>query len=220
MYKSIIWDLDGTLLDTLEDIAFAMNKTLLEFGKEIFPLERYQDLIGGGSRNMVTQLMETSCSENEAFSRYLDHYKDHFNSKTKPYPGINELLSKLHAASIKMFVITNKHHEQAVTLIRQHFPEIHFERICGLTDEVDKKPNPRVTLSVLSELGISPREALFVGDTPIDIATANAAGIDCAFIGWGYGTSENNHPQPDYTLSSVSELEKTIMYQRNWNEYL
>ena len=233
MIKALIFDLDGTLIDTLKDIMEAMNETLAHFALPTQPITVYQELIGGGSQNMVQSLLSSFASlsssshsllfstsslashsfpnADEVYAFYLRHYGDNLIKQTVVYDGVIAALQQWQEQGIKIAVVTNKHHQQATYLLETLFDTdnakgIHFSHLQGLGDEFPKKPAPDSTLHVLNQLNVKAHEALFIGDTVVDQQTANKAKVEFIFADWGYGRHDELIPQ--HQLNSISHIDE------------
>jgi phosphoglycolate phosphatase len=194
-FKCIIFDLDGTLADTLGDIAAAMNHALAARGFPTLSLERYAQLVGRGLRNLAREALPPSVRDEEtvdaAHRDALDYYREHPADYTKLYPGIAELVAALQRregrrSRIRTAVLSNKPDPLTQTVIGKLFPPLTFDLVLGEQQDFPRKPDPASTWDIITELDASPRETLFVGDSEIDLATAQAA--ECAFLGvaWGF----------------------------------
>ncbi|NQZ12971.1 MAG: HAD hydrolase-like protein, partial [Algicola sp.] len=164
MLDCIIFDLDGTLVDTLGDISDAMNKTLAYFGFETKSQDSYSQLIGGGSRNMVDTLVPADIAS-PVYDHFLAQYEYHMTDRTCAYPDVAATLRQLQQDGIKLAVVTNKYYHQAVEIIEALFGDIQFDAIQGYVPGAFKKPHPQTTFAVLDQLYVNPSARLFVGDT-------------------------------------------------------
>lgn len=191
-YDTVVFDLDGTLLNTLEDLAESVNYALGEAGMPLRTLEETRRSVGNG----VLRLMELSVpggKDNprfeETFDAFRSHYSAHCNDKTGVYPGIMELLEKLKDSGYRMAIVSNKYYD-AVQELRKLYFEMYIDVAIGEREGIRKKPAPDTVLAALRALGSKKERSVYVGDSEVDIATANAAGMDCIAVGWGFRTVE------------------------------
>ena len=196
MKKLILWDLDGTLIDTLEDLAEAVNHALRLRELPLHGLDEYRKMVGHGVRNLVMQALEASAQEindqlvDEALADFKEYYQAHIDVHTRPYPGMPELLSELQSKGIKMAVASNKFQEGTEYLIKEFFPDIQFVSILGNRPGYPLKPEPAIVQEVLSKGNIGPEDAVMVGDSPTDMRTAANGGIEAIAVSWGYRSKE------------------------------
>ncbi|MBR4774746.1 MAG: HAD-IA family hydrolase [Bacteroidales bacterium] len=202
MKKLILFDLDGTLLDTLEDLSAAVNHALELRGMPILTIDAYRGMVGHGVRNLVQRALEASLAVMPGINRtsdtlvdstladFKDYYQAHIDVHTRPYPGIPELLADLHARGIRLAVVSNKFQEGTEYLIGRFFPGIPFVSILGNRPGYPLKPDPEIVQEVLSRAGVSQEEAMLVGDSPTDMRTALNGGIDALAVTWGYRSAE------------------------------
>jgi len=192
-FKGIIFDLDGTLVNSLEDISDAMNKVLQGLNFPTHTYDTYQYFIGSGLRNLVSKALPTTDNSNEqieiCFECMINEYREMCTLKTKPYEGIVELLENLTSQNIKMAVFSNKADELTKKIASQIFPN-HFDQAVGLSTEALKKPNPFEALEISKKWNLKPEEILFVGDSDIDMQTAVNANMFPVGVTWGYRTEE------------------------------
>ena len=193
MVKAVIFDLDGTVLDTLPDLHACMNEALEKFGCPKISLEETRRYVGhGGLRFAQLSLPEDRRAQAEHF--YKDVYCPvHFackNALTKTFAGESDCLAALRAAGIKLAIVTNKSQPAATALGKTLLAPFGFSVIFGNRDGIPVKPDPTSTLAVLKELGVSPAEAVFVGDGDTDVQTAANAGMRCVSVLWGYRSRE------------------------------
>jgi phosphoglycolate phosphatase len=192
-YKAVLFDLDGTLVNSLIDIADSMNKVLQE---RQFPTHSYEvinDFIGSGLRNLVSKaLPETHKDEatiESTFQAMIETYRENCINKTFAYDGIIELLDELKSRNIKMAILSNKADELTKKIGGTLFPD-YFEFVMGLKSEATKKPNPGAAIAISKDLGFSPEEVLYVGDSDIDMQTAKNANMYAVGVSWGYRPKE------------------------------
>lgn len=187
MHRAVVFDLDGTLIDTMTDIAHAMDATLSHFGEAPLGVSGYQGFIGGGSKSMAYTLCPNGTEPEQMYQHYLSQYEARLLNNTKPYPGIEACLAHLQAQQIPMAVVTNKHQEQAEVLLAQLFPNIQFAAIFGYREGMAKKPDPASTHAALEAMAVTAAQTMYVGDTQTDMQTADNAGVTPVFVTWGYG---------------------------------
>lgn len=196
MNKLILFDLDGTLLDTLEDLSEAVNHALDLRGLPLHSIDEYRHMVGHGVRNLVQQALEASLQKtpdqvggdviDAALADFKTYYQAHIDVHTHPYPGIPELLADLHARGVKLAVASNKFQEGTEYLIRELFPGIPFVAILGNRPGWPLKPSPEIVQEVLRRAEVAPEDALMVGDSPTDMRTAANGGIEGLAVSWGY----------------------------------
>ena len=185
-----IFDLDGTLVDSIGDLAVACNTALALRGLPQHSYEAYCSFVGNGIMRLVERALPEPLRspENVALVRadFIAYYTDHLDVRTEPYPGIPQLLAELVRRGVKLAVASNKFQAGTEKVIRSFFPDIRFEAVLGQREGVPLKPDPAVAEEILSLTGIPREQALFVGDSAIDILTARAAGIRSAGVTWGF----------------------------------
>lgn len=193
MYKAIIFDLDGTLVNSIEDIADAMNIVLQNHNYPTHSYKAYEDFIGSGIRSLVQNALPQTHNNDEQVNTCLDAmmsvYRDQCINKTKPYDGIIELLENLKARQLKLAVFSNKADELTKKVALALFPN-YFDTIDGLTVEAYKKPNPIKAIQISKTLGLKPEDIIFVGDSGIDIQTAKNASMYAVGVSWGFKPTE------------------------------
>ncbi len=190
---AVIFDLDGTLLDSLGDIAEAMNVVLDRHGLPTHPVDRYRFFVGDGIDHLVRRALPAGV-DGAALERIAADMRAEYARRatrtTRPYPGIPELLDALVARGIPMGILTNKPHEPAVAMVRELLGRWPFPVIQGATDGLPKKPDPAGALRVAGALGVPPGRCLYVGDTGTDMRTARAAGMVPVGVLWGFRPRE------------------------------
>jgi len=192
-YKGIIFDLDGTLVNSLEDISDAMNTVLTNLNYPTHTYDAYQYFIGSGLRNLVSKALPASNnSENEievCFENMIAEYREICTLKTKPYAGIVELLDDLVSRDIKLAVFSNKADELTKKIASEIFPD-YFNTAVGLSTEALKKPNPFEALEISKNWNLKTEEIIFIGDSDIDMLTATNANMFPLGVSWGYRTED------------------------------
>ncbi len=192
--KLAIFDLDGTLLNTIGDLAEAANHMLALRDLPQHDYPTYCTFVGNGIMRLVERALpeELRTTEYVAAARrdFLDYYIEHIDQKTAPYAGITELLSALQARGIRLAVASNKFQAGTEKLIRAYFPEIDFEVVFGQRPDVPLKPDPAVVEEILTLTGVAREEVLYVGDSGVDMLTAHAAGVRSVGVTWGFRSRE------------------------------
>ena len=187
-----VFDLDGTLLDTIDDLAYAVNTALTENGFPTHPREAYFYFVGNGARTLVQRALPQDVEKTvfeTVYARYSELYEAHWNVFTKPYDGILELLAALRADGIPLGVVSNKVHDGTLEVIDTFFPNT-FDAVFGNRPGVPLKPDPAGVFNALAALGSDPAHAFYLGDTGVDIETGKRAGIYSAGALWGFRTAE------------------------------
>jgi phosphoglycolate phosphatase len=194
MMKAVIFDLDGTLLDTLDDIADSMNKMLEKFGLPTHNVEDYKYFVGDGATALAERCAPNIHTANITASQLASEYKAEYSNmqanKTVPYDGIPELLSALTERGVKIAVLTNKAHPAALDVMSLFFPTMHFDAIIGHRPGHPLKPDPAGVYEILDTLKLQHDEVLYVGDTNTDMQTAAAAGLKSVGVLWGFRSEE------------------------------
>lgn len=187
-YKAVIFDLDGTLLNTLEDLQDSVNYGLEKYGMPKRTLEEIRCFVGNGVRKLIERAVPketTKEDEERVFAAFKEHYAEHCNDKTDLYPGIRELLTELKNRGYRMAIVSNKLQSGVDALSELYFKE--FTKVAiGGRENMPKKPEPDMVYEALRQLGVSKEEAVFVGDSEVDIATAKNAGMECITVAWGF----------------------------------
>jgi phosphoglycolate phosphatase len=189
-YKAIMFDLDGTLLDTLEDLGNSMNSVLEQYGFPKHPLEAYKYFVGDGVENLVLRAIPEGKRDQTTLTCCVaamrEEYGRRWMEKTHPYPGIPQLLDALTEHNIKMAIFSNKQDEFTQVTVNKYLSKWQFETVVGARPSVPKKPDPTVPLKIAQKMGVAPAAFLYVGDTNTDMQTANAAGMHAVGALWGF----------------------------------
>ncbi len=191
MKKLAIFDLDGTLLDTVEDIADKVNLAMAHFGYPLITKQEAMQKIGNGSRMLIKRSIGEGESEqrlDEVLRYFMNIYSGDADPKTKPFDGIKETLLKLHEAGFILAIITNKPQPATDKVCGELLSDIPFYKVIGQSQAVECKPNPDSTLSLLKELNVEPQNAYFIGDGDADVLTAINSKINHISVLWGYRT--------------------------------
>lgn len=211
-FTHVIFDLDGTLLDTLEDLAAAGNHTCEQHGWPVFPVDDYRYKVGNGMLKLVERFMPAEHAGDrqmfeQALAEFRAYYEEHKEDSTAPYPGIPEMLDDLRDAGLTLAILTNKDHAAAVPLIARYFGPDRFSCVQGRVAAFPPKPAAPLTLHVLEELGADPSRTLYVGDSDVDVLCGHNAGLKVAGVSWGFrGRGELEAVGADFIVASPGEL--------------
>lgn len=213
-YKLVIFDLDGTLLNTIADLSEAVNHALRLRGLPLHTLEEYTRMVGHGVRNLMQQALPVELSDDTStvdavLADFTAYYTAHIDVYTRPYPGIQALLTKLHRKGVMMAVASNKFQEGTEHLIKEFFGDIPFVAVLGNRPGFPLKPDPEIVGEVLRKTDVEKVSALMVGDSPTDMRTAANGGIKGVAVGWGYRDMKGTEGLT--VVNSAEELEKEIL---------
>lgn len=188
MKKLIIFDLDGTLLNTISDLGASVNYALEQMGFQPHPISAYNYMVGNGVRKLIERAHPDADSKviDELFTLFRQHYDFHCCDTTTPYPGIHELLRALSAKDIAVAVATNKYISAARKIIHHFFPDINFVAILGQQEGRPTKPDPSIIFQILADHPTSKSDVIMVGDSAVDIETARRACIESIGVTWGF----------------------------------
>lgn len=192
-YKGAIFDLDGTLVDTLQDIADAMNYVLDQRGLPVFDYERYKYFVGKGLRMLVDQVVPPATDKETAdlvYREMVDRYRNRLVEKSVLYEGIPELLNLLVERKILISVLSNKADELVQPIVRQLMSQWPVAFVFGLKETFPRKPDPTSALLICKQMGLLPSEVIYLGDTNVDMETASRAGFFSVGVTWGFRTEE------------------------------
>ena len=189
-FQAIIFDLDGTLLNTLEDIGDSVNRMLTDNGFPGHSLDDYRGYIGNGLKKLVERSLPVEARSAEMIEtsvrRAREIYWKNWNIKTRPYDGITDMLDHLKQKEIPMAVLSNKPHDFTVRYVDAYFGKWDFDVVMGQSDRFPVKPDPASALDVARQIGLPPSAFLFIGDSAVDIQTAEAAGMHSVGVTWGF----------------------------------
>jgi len=192
--KAVIFDLDGTLLDTLADLCNSMNRVLKHSGLPVHPLDSYRYFVGDGSARLVERALPEEYRSPDTVSRFLQSFKDDYSRNwdvdTTPFPGIPELLDELTARGVPMAINTNKPHEFALTCVQRLLPDRRFVDIIGQQAHLPLKPDADGALEIARRMELAPEKIAFVGDSGVDMQTAVNAGMLPVGALWGFRTRQ------------------------------
>lgn len=191
MYRAILFDLDGTLTDTLSDIAAAMNRALRLHGLPEWAEAEYRYLVGNGARILAQRCVRDRAElAGDVLHTYQAYYETHNLLRTRPYDGVKEMLAALAARGIALAVLSNKPDADTKAVVRHFFPQIPFAVVRGQVEGVPVKPDPAGALAVAQQMGVDPGDWLYLGDTAVDMTCALAAGMHPVGALWGFRTED------------------------------
>ena len=210
MIRGMIFDLDGTLVNSLPGITEALNRALTEHDLPTYTEKEVTAFIGQGAETLAKKALGKRKSEMGPiiFEGFQRHYFDTWENGTKHFPGILELLNRCQNNKMRLAVLSNKPHQHTVNIIDKMFKRKLFDFVFGARDKCPKKPDPTIALEIASNWNLQPEEVSYIGDSTVDLATAEAAGMLPAIVSWGYGAPKN-HP----LLQNSEELEEFIHEQ-------
>ncbi len=217
MFKACIFDLDGTLTDTLESLTYSVNETLRELNLPGITHEQCRSFVGNGARYLVERALQATGDAGlryaeEAMEIYGRIFKQHCMYQVVPYEGIQELLAELKASGVKLSVLSNKPHLQTVDIVSSIFGEEMFECVWGQKTGVPRKPDPAAVFALVSAMNVDIAECVYVGDTEVDMKTAGAAGMVSAGVTWGFRSREVlEESGADYIVEQPLDLLKLII---------
>ena len=215
MYRYVIFDLDGTLLNTLDDLADAGNYTCRLNGWPEHPVAAYKYFVGNGIARLVERFTPEEYRTPETLKAALDtfvpYYDSHKEDKTIPYPGIPEMLRRIRHAGVQIAVLTNKAHPLAEGVMERYFPGL-FLFVQGALTDKPTKPDPTLLHELMERMGAEREETLFVGDSNVDICTAKNGGLTGCGVLWGFRTAEELlNEGADHLVSTPEELAELIL---------
>lgn len=191
-YQLALFDMDGTVLDTLQDLADATNAVMRMHGYPTHSVEAVRQFVGNGARVLIEKALPTGTDEakiHTVLGDFKEYYGKHSADATKPYDGVLECLRRLREAGVRTAVVSNKPDFAVKALAKQYFDGL-FDMAIGDREGVRKKPAPDSVLEVMAALGVLPAEAVYIGDSDVDVLTAKNAGIDGIFVDWGFRSAQ------------------------------
>ena len=220
MKKLVIFDLDGTLLNTIADLAQSTNHALKTLGYPTHDTEAYNFMVGNGINKLFERALPEGHKDVAEVLRirasFVPYYNEHGAERTVPYPGIPELLTALQAHGLKLAVASNKYQEATLGLVAHFFPSIRFEAVLGQRREVPSKPNPRIVEEICALSGTERPDVLYVGDSGVDMETAANACVEVVGVTWGCRPrTELERYHPDWLVDRADEILPIALQQRN-----
>ncbi|MBR4997003.1 MAG: HAD family hydrolase [Bacteroidaceae bacterium] len=189
-----IFDLDGTLLDTVADLANATNQALAQCGYPTHPTDAYYQFVGNGINKLFYRALPEEARTEENVLRirslFVPYYNEHNADDSRPYPGVSELLRELQAQGIQVAVASNKYQQATVKLVGHFFPDIRFAAVYGQREGVAIKPDPTIVADILNDTGISRADTIYIGDSGVDMQTARNAEVESIGVSWGFRSVE------------------------------
>lgn len=213
-YKAVLFDMDGTVLDTLGDLAAAVNHSLREFSMPERSIAEVAAALSNGAAYLIAHTVPDGTPKeltDKVLAAYAPYYDAHCDILTGPYDGIVPLMEKLRDKGVKLAVISNKQDTAVKPLAEKYFPGL-LEIAVGESAEVRRKPNPDAVLAALRHIGVEREDAIYVGDTEVDLQTARNAGMECASVDWGFRTREQLvEIGAEHIFDTVQELEEYLL---------
>ena len=211
MTKLVIFDLDGTLLNTIDDLAMSTNHALRLFGYPEHSLAEYRFFVGNGITTLIERALPEEARQKNLIYQlrkaFIAYYQLHKTDLTQPYPGIPELLTHLNDQGITLAVASNKYHQGTIELIRHFFGEKLFSVVLGQRENIPVKPDPAIVYEILSQTDTSPAETLYVGDSGVDMQTARNSHLTSIGVSWGFRSrKELMENGADYIVDSPEEI--------------
>lgn len=193
-FKGVVFDLDGTLLNTIEDLAGSANTILQRRGYPVHDVEKYKYFVGNGIAELLRRALPSYIKDENLISQCVDDMREEYNKrmtlKTRPYPGIPELLDRLAELGIKMAILSNKPHPATKLITAQLLSKWEFDSVLGERPDVPRKPDPKGAFETAKHLEIMPEDILYLGDSGVDMVTANNAGMYGVGAAWGFRTAD------------------------------
>ena len=212
MKKLVIFDLDGTLLNTIADLAHSTNYALNKLGYPTHEIEKYNFMVGNGINKLFERALPEGEKTEENVLRVRNEFIPYYDIHNScPYPGISALLSYLQSAGIQIAVASNKYQAATERLVAHYFPEIRFTAVFGQREGVNVKPDPTVVLDILKLANVRKEDVLYVGDSGVDMQTAANAGVTACGVTWGFRPrTELEEFAPQYITETAEEIKRLI----------
>lgn len=209
MKKLFVFDLDGTLVNSVYDIADALNTCLAELGKPAYPVEDYYRMVGDGMYMLCRRALPEGMQEevDRLVAMYSRRYRENCCVRTCPYEGIPELLKKLGEQGVKLAILSNKPHDQAMAVVSTLLPEIGFFCVRGQSDDFPRKPDPAALRALIESAEVSGEETVYIGDSDVDVYFGKNAGVQTVGVSWGFrGEAELQKAGADRIAATPTEL--------------
>lgn len=215
MYRTAIFDLDGTLLDTLQDLAAAGNHALSAMGLPTHPPQAYRTMVGSGIPSLIRRMLPAAAGGKGSFeiakTLFENYYSAHMQDLTSPYPGIVPMLARLKEAGMVLGVFSNKADVYTKKMVEDYFPGV-FNAVLGLVEGTPPKPDSAGTFRLMAELAARTESTLYIGDSDVDILTAKNAGLTSCGVSWGFRSREELElAGADHLVADAEALETLLM---------
>lgn len=216
MKKLIIFDLDGTLINTIADLGACTNYALEKLGYPTHDIESYKFRVGNGINNLFRRSLPEGEKTDENVLRvrreFIPYYNAHNTDLSRPYPGMVELLEALQTEGILLAVASNKYQEATTKIIGELYPSIRFSAVLGQREGINIKPDPQIVFDILQATGVDKADVLYVGDSGVDMQTGLNAGVETCGVTWGFRPRTELEPfHPQHIVDNVAELRQIIM---------
>lgn len=213
--KAVIFDLDGTLLDTLEDIADTANTILHHHGFSSHSYASYKKFVGGGLENLIDSITPEKTDskvKQSCIALFREEYRKNWNNKSRPYNGIQQMVTELQQADLRLSILSNKPHDFTLDCANHFFSPGTFNLIIGQQKELQPKPAPDGALFIAEKLKLSPNKFVFVGDSDVDMITGQKAGMTSIGVLWGFRTEDElDRSGAEFVATSASDLSDIIL---------
>ena len=214
MFSYVIFDLDGTLLNTIDDLADTGNHVCELHGWPVYPVEAYKRMVGNGIPKLVERFAPAGTDQavlDQAFQEFMAWYDLHKEDKTAPYPGMEETARRLKEAGVSIAVLSNKADQMAGPVVEHYYPGV-FPVVQGALPSLPHKPDPTLLHKLMERMGAQPQDTLFVGDSNVDIQTAKNGGLKSCGVLWGFRSRQELEAEgADFLASTPRELEELVL---------
>ena len=216
MKKLVIFDLDGTLINTIADLGACTNYALQKLGYPTHDIESYKFRVGNGINNLFRRALPEGEKTDENVLRvrreFIPYYNAHNTDLSRPYPGMVSLLEELQAQGIHIAVASNKYQEATTKIIGELYPSIRFSAVLGQRESINIKPDPQIVFDILKIVGVDKTEVIYVGDSGVDMQTGYNAGVETCGVTWGFRPRSELEPfHPQHIVDCVEELRQIII---------
>ena len=217
MKNLYIFDLDGTLLDTVADLGNSCNYVFAEAGYPTHPIDAYYKFVGNGIAKLIERALPVEDATSDNIEKLLPpfraYYNQHMADDTKPYRGVCELLADLQSKNVMLAVASNKYQAATENLVKKYFPHINFVAVFGQRDNIPVKPDPAIVCDIMQTAGITDlTEVIYIGDSLVDLQTAKNSGVEFVAVTWGFCPRESlAENKPAHIADNIEELRDVLM---------